>query len=66
MSGLRKRRSGLEKGLGGGLVAGVGEVAERELRPRMGMRAMLRAGGRILPSPTMERRVSGRKLKGVS
>lgn len=63
MSGFRKRRSGFEKGLGGGFVAASGRVAERDLRPMMGMRGMLRGGGRILPSPTMERNVSGRTLQ---
>lgn len=63
ISGFKKRRSGFEKGLGGGFVAASGKTAERDLRPIMGMRGMLRGGGRILPSPTMERSVSGRTLR---
>lgn len=66
MSGFKKRRSGFEKGLGGGFVAASGKRAERDLRPMMGMRGILRGGGRILPSPTIERNVSGRTLQGFS
>lgn len=66
MSGFKKRRSGFVNGFGGGLVAASGKTAERDLRPMMGMRGMLRGGGRMLPSPTMERRVSGSTLDEFS